>query len=122
MSAPRKPVLQAGATLLPSLSSSYSYKHAQSPTVLRLPLPPASGAAEPGLNVPLSATDTNTVSAILQYVVYDGGASHASVGIAAASYSAAQSELSAVAGTVERDVTSAYFNLVQAQRAIRRRR
>jgi outer membrane protein len=108
-------VLAAGAALLPTIGASYAYQHSQYPTDLTVPLP---GPGASSIAIPLAATDTNAVSAILQYVVYDGGVNHATIGVAASNYSAAQSELSGVTQTVERDVTAAYFGLVQAREAI----
>jgi outer membrane protein TolC len=109
-------VIEAGAALLPTLDLSDEYQHAQSAENLTLPLPNRLGGTVDE-RVFLSATDTNYASAVLQYVIYDGGRNHATIGVAAAGYSAAQSELSAVRDTVRRDTTAAYFNLVRALEA-----
>ncbi|HTV74246.1 MAG TPA: TolC family protein, partial [Candidatus Acidoferrales bacterium] len=109
-------VVQAGSALLPKIDLNYAYEHTQSAQTLAFALPNGAGGTVVQ-TIPLSATDTNAASAILQYVLYDGGADDARVGVAAAGYSAAQSELSAVRDTVQRDVTSAYFQLVEAQQA-----
>jgi outer membrane protein len=108
-------LIQARGNLFPSVSAGYSYVHTQNAAFFFIPVPQPVGP--PVLQKSLfSATNMNNVNATLQYALYSGGAVQAVVGQAAAGYSAAQSNYAAARATVITDVTSAYFNLILAQR------
>jgi outer membrane protein len=108
-------LIQARGNLFPSVSAGYSYVHTQNAAFFFIPVPQPTGP--PVLQKSLfSATNMNNVNATLQYALYSGGAVQAVVGQAAAGYSAAQSNYAAARATVITDVTSAYFNLILAQR------
>lgn len=104
-------IVQARGGALPSLSAGYSYFHTANAAVFKIPTGPTTFQI-----IQLSATDINNVNGTLQWALYNGGATQAAIGSAAAGLSAAESEVSAVRGNIVRDTTSAYFQLVQAQR------
>ena len=107
-------VVQAASALFPTLTLNYAYLHRQSETALTIPFPDGRGGVVEQ-RFPLLTTDTNVADAVLQYVIYNGGVNRLNVGVAATGYSAAQSELQAAGDDVQRDVTVAYFTLVQAR-------
>jgi outer membrane protein len=108
-------VIQAGAGRVPSLSTGYSFVHTQNAAFFNFQAPGPGGKL---VNKPIffSATYLNNVNATLDYALYSGGAVQAAVGQAAAGLSAAQSDYAAQRATVIRDVTNAYFQLIEAQR------
>jgi outer membrane protein len=104
-------VVQAHSSLQPSLSAGYSYVHTQTAESFLFPTPRGFQ------RIVVSGTDINNVNATLEYAIYTGGANVAAVGQAAASLAASQANLAALRATIIRDTTSAYFTLLQAQRA-----
>lgn len=108
-------VIQAGAGRVPSLTAGYSYVHTQSAAFFAVQSPGANGKLVTK-TLQFSATDINNINATLNYAIYSGGAVQAAIGQAAAGLSAAESSLDAEHADVIRDVTSAYFGLIQARR------
>ena len=108
-------VVQAGAGRIPSLSIGASHVHTQNAAFFNFQAPGPGGKL---INKPIffSATYLNNVDATLQYALYTGGAVQAAIGQAAAGLSAAESNFAAQRATVIRDVTDAYFQLIEAQR------
>jgi len=115
VSAAQARVIQAGAGRVPKLSADYSFVHTQNPAFFNFQAPGPGGKL---VTKPIffSATNLNNVDATLQYALYSGGAVQAAIGQAAAGLSAAQSDYAAQRATVIRDVTNAYFQLIEAQR------
>jgi outer membrane protein len=108
-------VIQAGAGRVPSLSTGYSFVHTQNAAFFNFQTPGPGGKVV-NKQIFFSATYLNNVDATLEYALYSGGAVQAAVGQAAAGLSAAQSNYAAQRETVIRDVTNAYFQLIEAQR------
>jgi len=108
-------VIQAGAGRVPSLSAGYSYVGTKNAAFFNFQTPGPGGKLV-NKQIFFSATYLNNVNATLQYALYTGGAVQAAVGQAAAGLSAAQSDYAAQRATVIRDVTNAYFQLIEAQR------
>jgi outer membrane protein len=108
-------VIQAGAGRVPSLSAGYSFVHTQNAAFFNFQSP-GPGGKTVNKQIFFSATYLNNVNATLNYALYSGGAVQAAIGQAAAGYSAAQSNYAAQRATVIRDVTNAYFQLIEAQR------
>jgi outer membrane protein len=108
-------VIQAGAGRVPSLSAGYSFVHTQNAAFFNFQAPGPGGKL---VNKPIffSATYLNNVDATLKYALYSGGTVQAAIGQAAAGLSAAQSTYAAQRATVIRDVTNAYFQLIESQR------
>jgi outer membrane protein TolC len=115
VSAAQARVVQAGAGRVPSLSVGYSYVGTKDAAFFNFQAPGPGGKL---INKPIffSATYLNNVDATLRYALYSGGAVQAAIGQAAAGLSAAQSNFAAQRATVIRDVTNAYFQLIEAQR------
>ena len=95
--------------LQPDLSVGYSFFHTQSPGSFTFGNPPRSFQVAPNY--------LNNADAALSLTLFDGGKIQAQVGQAEATYAGAVSQLAASRATVIRDVTNAYFQLVQATRA-----
>ncbi|HXW51250.1 MAG TPA: TolC family protein [Candidatus Acidoferrales bacterium] len=104
-------VVQARASLMPSLSGGYSYVHTQTAESFEFPTP--AGFQK----ILFSSTDINNVNGTLQYALYNGGANVAAVGQASANLAASQSDVAAQRATIIRDTTSAYFQLIEATRS-----
>jgi outer membrane protein len=115
VAAARARVIQAGAGRVPSISAGYSYVHSQDASFFNFTAP-GPGGKPVTKQLFFSAKDLNNVDATLRYAVYSGGAVQAAIGQAAAGLSAAQSSYSAQRATVIRDVTDAYFQLIEARR------
>src|SRR5579864_4543580 len=109
-------VIQARSVFSPNLSAGYSYFHTQNGGSFSFPQPSASGPPQ-FRTVQVSPNYLNNVNATLQYALYSGGSGQAAIGEAAANLAGAQSQLAATRSTVVRDVTNAYFQLAQTQRA-----
>jgi len=109
-------VIQAHSVRLPNLSAGYSYVHTQNAGAFTFPVPSASGPPQ-FKTVEVSAQNLNNVNATLQYGLYSGGSGQAVIGQAAANLAGTQSQLAATRSTVVRDVTDAYFQLIQSQRS-----
>jgi outer membrane protein TolC len=108
-------VIQAGSGRVPRLSAGYSFIHTQNAAFFNFQTPGPGGKLV-NKQIFFSATYLNNVNATLDYALYSGGAVQAAVGQAAAGLSAAQSDFAAQRATVIRDVTNAYFQLIEAQR------
>ena len=108
-------VIQAGAGRVPSLSADYSFVHTQNAAFFNFQVPGPGGKLL-NKHIFFSSTYLNNVDATLKYALFSGGAIQAGIGQAAAGLSAAQSNYAAQRATVIRDVTSAYFQLMEAQR------
>jgi outer membrane protein len=104
-------VVQARSALQPHLSAGYSYVHTQSAETFNFQTPTGFQ------RIAFSATSTNNANATLEYALYNGGANVAAVGQASANLAASQSTIAAQRATIIRDVTSAYFALIEANRA-----
>ncbi|HLW37410.1 MAG TPA: TolC family protein [Candidatus Eremiobacteraceae bacterium] len=109
-------VIQARSVRSPSLSAGYSYVHTQNAGAFTFPVPSPTGPPQ-FKTIEVSAQNLNNVNATLQYALYSGGSGQAAIGQAAANLAGAQSQLAATRSTVVRDVTNAYFQLAQTQRA-----
>lgn len=109
-------VVQAGAGRVPSLSADYSYVHTQNAAFFIFQSPGPGGKLV-SKKLFFSATDLNNVNATLSYAIFSGGAVQAAVGQAAAGLSSAESSLDAEHANVTRDVTNAYFGLIEARQS-----
>lgn len=99
-------VMQAGAGRVPTVTAGYSHFHQQTPPTF------AFGSTR----FAFGSTDVNTVDATLNWALFNGGATQAAIGAAAAGYAGAQAQLAASRNTTVRDVTTAYFRLIEARR------
>ncbi|MDQ6781112.1 MAG: TolC family protein [Candidatus Eremiobacteraeota bacterium] len=110
-------VMQARSLRFPGVSVGYSYFHTANGSTFTFPAP-STGAGPPQVqSFQFSAPNINNANATLQYALYSGGAGQATIGQAAANLAGTQSQLAAARSTVVRDVTNAYFQLIQTQRA-----
>ena len=109
-------VIQARSVRSPNLSAGYSYFHTQNAGAFTFPAPSATGPPQ-FKSVLVSAQNTNNVNATLEYALYSGGSGQAAIGEAAANLAGAQSQFAGTRSTVIRDVTNAYFQLIQTQRS-----
>lgn len=110
-------VVQARSLRFPSVSAGYSYFHTANGSTFTFPAPPSGGGPPQVQTFQFSAQNINNANATLQYALYSGGAGQATIGQAAANLAGAESQLAAARSTVVRDVTNAYFQLIQTQRA-----
>lgn len=109
-------VIQARSVRAPNLSVGYSYFHTQNAGVFTFPVPGATGPPQ-FKSIEVSSQNMNNVNATLQYALFSGGSGQAAIGQAAANLAGAQSQLAATRSTVVRDVTNAYFQLLQDLRS-----
>jgi outer membrane protein len=109
-------VIQAGAGRVPALSAEYAYVHTQN-SAFFIFQSPGPGGKLVSKKLFFSATDLNNVNATLDYALYSGGAVQAAIGQAAAGLSSAESSLDAEHANVIRDVTNAYFGLIEARQS-----
>jgi outer membrane protein len=109
-------VIQAGAGRVPALSAGYAYVHTQNAAFFIFQSPGPGGKLV-SKKLFFSATDLNNVNATLDYALYSGGAVQAAIGQAAAGLSSAESSLDAEHANVIRDVTNAYFGLIEARQS-----
>jgi outer membrane protein len=109
-------VIQAGAGRVPAISAEYAYVHTQNAAFFIFQSPGPGGKLV-SKKLFFSATDLNNVNATLSYALYSGGAVQAAVGQAAAGLSSAESSLDAEHANVIRDVTNAYFGLIEARQS-----
>ncbi len=108
-------VIQAGAGRIPSVTADYSYVHTQNAAFFIFQSP-GPGGQPVSKKLFFSATNLNNVDATLAYALYSGGAVQAAVGQAAAGLTSAESTLDAEHANVIRDVTNAYFGLIESRR------
>ncbi len=105
-------VVQASAGHIPSLTASYAREHTQSAGAFKIPTPTGKT-----VNIPISATNYDSIAETVQWAIFTGGAVEAAVGQASAGYAAAQSQVAATHANVIDDTTSAYFGLIEARKA-----
>jgi outer membrane protein len=102
----RAAVKQARAAFMPALSLQYNYTYQNYVSEL----------ATPFGTLPFAPNATNVPLAVLQYSLYDGGASSARFGQAAAGFAAAEANEHAARSGVIMQTSKAYFDLVAAIR------
>ncbi len=108
-------VVQARAAFQPSVSAGYSYFHTQNEGAFLFEAQTPQG---PKLQqVVVSAENSNSVNATLQYALYTGGDAQARIGQAAANLSGTQSQLAGLRNTLIQDTTTAYFTLIQSRQS-----